>query len=419
MKKIVLLPIFISLVVLLTSCYDAREVTDTAYVQFIGIDKGVKDNWRLTLKVATHSGSQESSGGGVQQSESKSVTIDAPSFYGGVNLLNTNVPKKLDFSHAKLLVISEDLAQSGLIGEYIAPLIRFREIRRTLDVVVSQGSAQEFVEKIESFLGGSPISTVDDLLYEAKYTGYFPHTNLYEFYNALKSTYSQPVLTLGGLYEPANFQQNGEKSGNRFNITGRFFAGEVPRKGGNSIELLGSVLFDGDRMIGKLDGHDTRMMLLARGEFQRGIFTIQDPNVPEFIIPIELQLSRKPEIKISFEGTVPLISLTLETEGDILAIQSRINYEKPDMMPLLEKAVESHLKKSLDDVISKCQALNCDVFFFGRTAAGQFWTIDEWEAYNWKKHFREAKISTKIKFKIRRTGGLLKSSEIVTSEGKE
>ncbi|HEY9059290.1 MULTISPECIES: Ger(x)C family spore germination protein [Pseudobacteroides] len=420
MKKTGLLLIFILFAALLTSCYDAREVTDTAYVQFIGIDRGVKDKWRLTLKIATHSCSKDSSGsGGAQPAESKSVTIDAPSFYGGVNLLNTNVPQKLEFAHAKLLVISEDLAQSGLVGEYIAPLIRFREIRRTLDVVVSQGSAQDFVEKTEPYLGGSPIAAIEDLTFEAENTSYFPHVTLNDFYNAVKSTYRQPVVTLGGLHDPANFQQNGEKWGSKFNLTGRYFAGEVPRKGGNSIEFLGSALFDGDRMVGKLDGHDTRMMLLARGDFQRGIFTIQDPKAPELIIPIELQLSRKPQIKVSFEGAVPLISLALDTEGDILAIQSRINYEKPDMLPLLEKAVGNHLKKSLDEVISKCQALNCDTFFFGRTAVRHFWTIEEWEAYHWNKHFKEAKVSTKVKFKIRRTGGLLKSSEIVTSEGKE
>lgn len=419
MKKTVLLLIFIIFAVLLTSCYDAREVTDMAYVHFIGIDRGVKDKWRLTIKIATHGSKDSGNSVGAQPAESKSITIDAPSFYGGVNLLNTNVPQKLVFSHAKLLVISEDIAQSGLVGEYIAPLIRFREIRRTLDVVVSQGSAQEFVEKIEPFLGGSPIRAVEDLTFEAKDTGFFPETNLYEFYNALKSTYRQPVVILGGLYDPANFQRDGEKWGSKFNTTGRYFAGEVPRKGGNSIEFLGCALFDGDRMIGKLDGHDTRMMLLARGEFQRVIFTIQDPKAPELVVPIDLQLSRKPQIKVSFEGAVPLISLTLETEGDILAIQSRINYEKPDMLPLLEKAVENHLKKSLDEVISKCQALNCDAFFFGRTAVRQFLTIEEWEAYHWNKHFKEAKVSTKIKFKIRRTGGLLKSSEIVTSEGKE
>jgi predicted small secreted protein len=39
MKKTVLLFVFIILAVLLASCYDAREVTDTAFVQFIGIDR--------------------------------------------------------------------------------------------------------------------------------------------------------------------------------------------------------------------------------------------------------------------------------------------------------------------------------------------------------------------------------------------
>jgi len=159
MKKTLLLLIFIILAVLLSSCYDAREVTDAGNLQVSGIDRCVKDKWHLPLKISTHSCSKDSSGsGGAQPAESKSVTIDAPSFFGGVNLLNTNVPQRLEFALTKLFVISEDLAQSGLVGEYIAPLIRFREIRRTLDVVVAQGSAQEFVEKIEPFLGGSPVA---------------------------------------------------------------------------------------------------------------------------------------------------------------------------------------------------------------------------------------------------------------------
>jgi spore germination protein KC len=66
------------------------------------------------------------------------------------------VPQKLEFSHAKLLVISEDIAQSGLVGEYIAPLIRSVKSRNT-GCSVSQGSAQEFIERIEPFLGEVPL----------------------------------------------------------------------------------------------------------------------------------------------------------------------------------------------------------------------------------------------------------------------
>lgn len=411
--------IFISLI--LTSCYDSTEITDVAYVEFIGIDKGLRSKWRITITIASQIAEQGSgSGGSDQSSESKSVTIEAPSFYSAVNLLNTNIPRNLEFSHANLLVVSEEVARSGLIGEYIAPLIRFREIRRTIDIVAVQGSAQEFIEKIEPFLGGSIVNTIEDLMQQAKYTGYFPRTTLNDFYNAIKSTYIQPVVTLGGLYNPDNWQKINGKESNKFNIpAGDFFAGEVPRKGGNPIEFFGSALFDGDRMIGKLNGYETKMMMLARGDLKTAIFTIQDPKSPELIVPIELKLARKPKVNIRFEGNVPVITLKLKTNGDILAIQSRINYEDPELTPILEKAMKQHLKANLDKVIEKCKSMSCDAFYFGRTAVRQFLTIDEWEAYHWNKQFSNAKVITEIDFKVRSTEGMLKSAEIITSEGAE
>jgi spore germination protein KC len=172
-------------------------------------------------------------------------------------------------------------------------------------------------------------------------------------------------------------------------------------------------------MIGKLNGYETKMMMLARGDLKTAIFTIQDPKSPELIVPIELKLARKPKVNIRFEGNVPVITLKLKTNGDILAIQSRINYEDPELTPILEKAMKQHLKANLDKVIEKCKSMSCDAFYFGRTAVRQFLTIDEWEAYHWNKQFSNAKVITEIDFKVRSTEGMLKSAEIITSEGAE
>jgi len=425
-RKIILLLVCVMMLLQLTACYDMHEITDLAFVQMVGVDMGVSDKWRLTLKFtpmreekAGRDTERERGGATKASTGAQTVTVDAPSFYGGISLLNTNIPQRINFSHTVLLVISEELARSGLIGEYIAPLIRFREMRRTIDVAVVSGTAQAFIESTEELLGKSPARAVEDLKFESENTGFFPRINLNDFYNAIKSTYHQPVVMLGGVYNPSNFKQEGEKYRDKLNVAGRYHAGEVPRKGGSLIEFLGSALFDGDKMVGKLDGHETRMMLLAKGDFKRGVFTIQDPKRPELAVPIDLRLARKPQVRVSFKDGIPFITLKLKTEGDIVAIESRINYEDPKMTPILEKAVEQHLKTSLDDVIKKCQFLNCDVFGFGQSAVRHFLTIEEWEAYNWKGHFKEATVNTEIEFKVRRTGGLLKSSEVVSSKGKE
>ena len=414
MKKIILIILVTMLMLIMTSCYDAREVTTVSFVQMIGVEQGISDKWRITVKIASMQNGDDSSSKGSessQQTQTKTITIDAPSFHGGINLINANMPQKLDFTHAVLMVISEDLAQSGLIGEYITPLIRFREIRRTLNVIVVEGSAQEFVEKTEEFTGGSPSRAVISLLKQGENTGFYPRISLNDFYNGIKSTYRQPVLPLGNVHKEESFKEDGRAFTMEFSNTGEFFAGDTPRKGGNSIELLGSALFVDDKMVGKLNGHETRMMMLIRGEFNKGIFTIQDPKSPEWIIPIDTRLSRKPGIKVSIENGLPIIRLEIKTEGDILAIQSGIDYENEKMISIVEQEMVKYLEKGINRVIRKCQSLNTDPFNFGRSAVRHFSTIHEWENYNWNEKFKEAKVEVKIDFKVRRTGGLLRTSD--------
>lgn len=414
MNKIRLIIIIFILILSVVSCYDANEVTSVSFVQLIGIDKGISDKWRITVKLASMQNGNDStdkSGEASQQTKTKTVSIEAPSFHAGINLLNTNIPQKLNFSHATLLVISEQLAQSGLIGEYIAPLIRFKEIRRNLNVVVARDSAEEFVEKTVEFTGGSPTRAVKALINEAKNTGFFPKVTLYDFYNSVKSTYKQPVLPLGSFYQEKSNKKKvpGEI---KFNNTGQYFAGDTPRKGGNTVEFLGCALFNDDKMIARLDGHQTRMMMILKGEFEKGIFTIQDPNVPQYVIPIDLKLSRKPQVKISIYKGKPIINVKIQTEGDILAIQSNIDYQNEEMIKAIEQTMIKYLNDGIKNVINKCKTLNIDVFNFGCKATRCFFTIQDLEEYNWNKNFKDASIDINIDFNVRRTGGLLKTSNI-------
>lgn len=415
LKKCCIVICFVVILVTLSACYDAHEPADVSFVSFIGIDKGVSDKYRVTIKLYNMRQNQDSGTPGEgtsdnsKKTENDTITIDAPSFYASVNLLNTNIPHKLNFTHTVVIVVSKELAKSGLVGEFIAPLIRYRELRRTTDIIIADGSSQSFIEKIDDYLGEDAASIFESLLYEADNTGFFPHITLNDFYNALKSTYYQPIATYGAINDFNSFAQKGQKWGDEFKIPGKLYAGQIPRKGGNSIELLGSAVFNKDRMVGQLDGHETRMLLLLNGNYQKGIFTIQDPQKPNLIIPISLRLVDKPRIEIYLNGDKININITIRTEGDIYAIQSNINYEDPQMIGMIENATQQQLIQGLYDVIAKCQSMNSDVFGFGKYSLNNFATIEALESYNWNDHFNQADIRISVEFKIRKTGGIIKS----------
>lgn len=424
--------VFLVISTLLTGCYDAREIEELSYVMAIGIDKGVTDKLRLTVQFPTMSGPTAAAGGGMRGSSGgdggsqdggdqdgyTTITMDVPSFFSGIDMINTIMPRKLNFMHTKALVFSEEMARDG-IGDYIAPIVRYREIRRTTHVIVCKGSAADFIKENKPFIGMSLARTMEIMMKNPYDTSFFPHVTLHDLYNNMKSTYRQPVAILGSVNDFKSFKEEGPPWGSGFKTGGDYYAGELPRKGGNKLELLGSAVFNGDKMIGELNGQETRIMMIGRGDFTKGIFAIKDPKKPDLIVPIEVFEEIKPKIRIRFVEDKPIINLKVFLEGEILAVQSRIDYEDINLKRVLEESFKRHIKEELDRLIQKSKDMNIDLLELGKSVVKHFDTIQEWEEYNWLRQFEKAEIYTDVEFVIRRTGSLIKSSPIISKEGKK
>lgn len=420
MRKLILIIMVCTIIMpILSSCYDAWEVDDITHIIVMGIDKGISDKWRLTLqfsslKEASGGGGEMASGG--EQSGFEHITVDAPSFFTGIDMLNSSISRKITFLHTHLIVISEELARDGIIGEFIAPIIRFREIRRSAHIVVTKGSSLEFIKENAPLIGTTLSKTLQAIAKESEETGFFPHVTLADFYNDIKSTSSQPIVTMAAVNDFKTFKEKGPKWGDEFKSGGDYLVGELPRHGKNKLESWGTALFEQDRMVGELTGTETRKLLMIRGDFKRGFFTIQDPKQPNLIIPLDIRQAKKPHVTVSFDEDKPIIGLTIHLEGDLLAVQSRLHYEVDPLLSLLEETVTKDIENKVNKLIDKCKKLNVDVFKFGDVAARKFWTIDEWEKYNWNNHFKDAEVTTKVEFEIKRTGTQIKSSPIPGQE---
>lgn len=412
-KTISITLIVIILVTMLTGCHDLIEFNEMTYVLAVGLDKGVKDKLRLTIefrtvKVGSSSKSSGSSEGGMGW-DYTTITIDAPSFFTGINMINCGLPHKLNFMHTEYLVFSEEMAKAGL-STYTASVIRYRQIRRSTQVIVAKGSAYKFLEENQPIITSTLSKKMVLQVMESANTGYFPYVTLEDFYDGIKSTYRQPIAILGGVNSSNNYQEDGEKASAFQSPEGQYYAGEMPRKGGSKVELYGTAVFDGDKMVGELTGDETRLLLMLMGDFERGFFTIKDPKVPQYVVPLDVRTSRKTEIHVDIKNGKPYINAEIKLEGDILSIQSMINYEDISLKPLLEKAFEQQVKSEMDALIDKCKKEKSDVFRFGTVACLKFLTIQDWEQYNWNKQFENAEVTVNVMFTIRRTGTLMKSS---------
>lgn len=252
-------------------------------------------------------------------------------------------------------------------------------------------------------------------------TGFILNTSYHDFVKDLKTTYRMPAAPMAAINDFSNFKENGTPPPEEeFVAGGKYYAGELPRKGGNNFEFFGTALFDGDKMVGELNGIQTRMMLMVRGDFVRCAMSMQDPLDKKLRISIDTKQQKKPDIKVEFREGKPVIHVKIFLEGDLQNVQNTtIEYENEKMGPVLENAFEKDMKGYLDETINICKNLNVDVFGFGEKAVRHFLTIQQWEAYNWLSHFKDAEINTEVEFIVRRTGTLIKTNPSRNSKGEK
>lgn len=411
---------------------DSNEIDDQVYVLAIGTDRGVDNKLRLTVQYPTYKGgggggggtemSGGGSGGGDKESGEVSGTIvetvEASSILEGINLLNTSTTRRLSLVHIKMIVFSEDFARAG-IGNYLEPLARFRETRRIAQVVVCRGSAEDFIKENKTLIGGSVSKALELMVTESANTGFFPHTPFHNFYKEILSSYEQAYAAYAGVNDFKKLKPLSNSDRAPLKTQFEVLPGEEPRKGDLKNEYFGTAIFDGAKMVGSLNSYETRYLLLVKGEYQKGIMTIEDSEKPGAAIPLDIRLGRKPKIKVTFENGTPLIDIKLNIEADIGAIQSRTPYEKLSKINDLNKQIENTIQDGVKKMIEKTQKeWGSDVMAFGRFAARNFFTIQEFEDYNWIEHYRDAKVTVEVEANVRRTGLMFSASPIKNSKQK-
>jgi germination protein, Ger(x)C family len=427
MKRFSYIVIMFFLFTLLTGCTsDSIEIDDQVYTLIIGCDKAVNNKIRLTVQFPTYKSSGDGNGGGSMQKSGSSdegkekgvvgstlvQTIEASSILEGINLLNTATTRRISFVHTKTIVFSEEMARQG-IGNFLEPIARFREARRIMEVIVCKGTAEAFINENKSMIGESVAKTMELSAKQADYSGFYPRATFQDFYKAVISPYEQPYCIYGGLNDfttlkPLDGTQNGQ-----LRTQDEIEPGQVPRKGNRKIELIGTAVFNGDKMVGSLNSYETRFFLMVTGDYKKGIVTIEDKNSPGEAIPLDVRLGRQPNIKVHFEKGIPIIDVNLNVEADVGAIQSRIQYENLDRINDLNNQLEVIIKEGVEKVIDKTQKQwNTDIFGFGTKVARYFLTVTEFEKYNWKKHYKDARVNVYVGVNVRRTGLMLGSSPV-------
>lgn len=404
---------------LLAGCWDYLEIDETGIILALGIDKGKENKLSLTARIAvprvfTGGASPESSGGSNGKRPVEVVTVEAPTFTGALNMMNTFISLRLSLKHVKTVVFSEEIAREGIMT-YLAVMARYPEFRRSVFITVCRNvTAREYLNSNFPVFESNPAKDAELLRLSSTYTNLIPAEPYFHFfYNDAKGYDADPTCHLISLQRDLPPGEGPQIQGEEWRSEGRYYPGELPRQGGNPRELLGTAVFRGDRLVGEINGDETTALKLVRNTFKRAEISFEDPQNPGKMVALKLHRRKAPTFEIDLSGPVPRVHITVYLEGALIGVQaSGINYEEPYNRLILEKAASDYLKKTIDKLIFRSQnAFRADILHVGKYVKHHFPTVQAWRDYRWlEERFPVAEITSEVQINIR-TFGLKRKNE--------
>ncbi|MBQ3426453.1 MAG: hypothetical protein IJH37_04835 [Clostridia bacterium] len=397
---------------ILTSCI-GDEPNNIAYMTAMGIDK-TESGYLYTIQFAQPTkisgGSDE--GGGSVGNIVDNITVEAPTIYSAINIADTIISKDLSLSHAKVLVVSEEIAHDGIawLNDVIA---RNNDIRPDIYISVTE-NAGEYLEEVKPSIELNPVKYYQ-LTYENKNGSAIPQNNAMDFYSSYFAGSRDCLLPLAGIAENADNDttDNSEKksienarqaeaepnTGGFDNGTRNYYAGETGKRIRNKSEVLGSAVFSGDKYVGKLGSTETELHNILMHQFT----TMNLSFYTGLDSPLTLKVFEKTPPKYIINKEEKTTEIYPELQCELLSAPEE--YRRDRSTKDAETEVASMVNAAAEDLICKVyKEMGSDMLGIRGRLRKQFLTLDEYMRYCQSFVPSEWSFSVRSQINIRRTG---------------
>ena len=127
--------LLIGFALLLTGCWDQRELSTITIVTGMAIDKGENGKFKLTIEGinATELYAQTAEG----NSPSVVFSLEGETIAELAYKMNIGFSKNVIYSHMRIMVISKAIAESGMM-EFLDAFERSRDLRDDFDIIIGK-----------------------------------------------------------------------------------------------------------------------------------------------------------------------------------------------------------------------------------------------------------------------------------------
>ncbi|MCX7921972.1 MAG: Ger(x)C family spore germination protein [Clostridia bacterium] len=380
--RMILLALLVFIIPLITaSCWNYREIDKLGVVAGVAIDRGKDGKYKITVEIVEVSGGKDS------KTESRIITAEGKTIFDAVRNGISLSGKRLYWSHTKVVIISRQLAVDGVI-QVLDWFNRDAETRADFHILVSKGESAKEVLEIGEKNEDVKSFDLEYMIENQRSLSKAPQTEIWEFTNELAAQGVAAVVPAIELYKT-----NGKV---------------VPR-------IMGTAIFKEDKLLGFIDGEETKDMLFIQNEIKGGLLIEQEDGAEDAMPSVSLEVfnsKTKVEPTILQDGSIQM-NINTETIVAIDEIGGSENVIDEEGRKKLEQSAEETLKTRIESLIKKVQSeYGADIFGFGaklREDKPKVWAGVE---NRWEDIFKNLQVKVTTKVHIRNSAMMAKPLEV-------
>lgn len=377
LSKIVILFILICLSMIISGCWDYSEMHDIKFAAGMAVDKDESANeYTLTIEVLKAASDGKNMESTIVQSRGKTI-------FTALRDAIKKTGKPLQVSHMKVVIVSEDIANEGIIP--VLDLInRDIEVRNDMWILISQtNTASEIFTKYKNKEGIMSYELADTIGNYNKIGKYIPIEvfKLIDCLSAKGISATVPII---------NTDTKDEKT---------------------TIKVSGTAVFKDDKMIGQLNENETLILELLKEKKLKFVIPIIIEKNKRISLEM-MNINRKINPKI--EGNKISIDMYIDMDVALAELaETGEDYVSKKQRVKLKEQSEKYIENSAYKLIEKLQKqYKSDVIGFGEILSKR--KPNEWRkvSNNWNEVFEYIDINVFVTINIKYSGATNKNIEV-------
>lgn len=381
MNKYIIIFIILICCILLTSCWNYKEIDSTYIVAGIAIDKVPDtDQYSITAEFINIIENK-------MEKSFESILLEAKgdSIFDAVAKMTRLSAKKPYWAHATTIIISEEVAREGIIP-FLDLFARNKEGNLSTNIYISREESAKKILEMKSFSTDIRSYELEIMVNESKHLLKLPALKTYEVINALAIPKFNIVLPT-----VVSFSNNKDDT----NL------------------LSGGAVFNNEKLVGFLDQKDITPYLFIKNEIESGILRIKaEEKNPNDTIILEI-FNSDTKIQPIYKDESIAFDIVVKTHVSIAELTTMTDYISLEGREKLKKLSEESLTKEIKTHINNVKNnFGFDIFGFGniiRQRNPKLWrTIEN----DWDSIFMDIDFTIVVDIHIQNSGHTLKPIKV-------